>query len=135
MTCHKQGHLLTFFECEDTTLLRDSPMTALSTYGTLWLAAPALALLSAWLALRADDAWWRSGHQSSRARGRSTYDPAVSYVLRSRVRPRLNASDVDEHEPRELIGTGETYELALEQLHDQVPEGWVLLGIDRYLEA
>ena len=56
MTCHKQGHLLTFFECEDTTLLRDSPMTALSTYGTLWLAAPALALLSAWLALRADDA-------------------------------------------------------------------------------
>lgn len=59
----------------------------------------------------------------------------VSHVLRSRVRPRLTTSDVEEHEPRELIAEAETYEAALEQLRNQVPEGWVLLGIDRYLEA
>lgn len=58
----------------------------------------------------------------------------MSYVLRSRVRPQLSAPDVDEHEPRELTATAETYEAALEQLRAQVPEGWVLLGIDRYLE-
>jgi hypothetical protein len=58
----------------------------------------------------------------------------VTYVLRSAVRPRLNAPDFNEHEPRELTATAETYEAALEQLCDQVPEGWVLLGIDRYLE-
>lgn len=58
----------------------------------------------------------------------------MSYVLRSRVRPRLDAPDFNEHEPRELIATGETYEAALVQLRDQAPEGWVLLGIDRHLE-
>lgn len=58
----------------------------------------------------------------------------MTYVLRSAVRPGVNASDFDEHEPRELIASAETYEAALERLHDQVPEGWVLLGIDRYLE-
>lgn len=65
---------------------------------------------------------------------RSTYDPMVAYVLRSKVRPLLTAPDVDEHEPRELIAEAETYEVALEQLRDQAPEGWVLLGVDRYLE-
>jgi hypothetical protein len=58
----------------------------------------------------------------------------VSYVLRSRVRPRLTAPDVDEHERRELTVEAETYEAALEQLRDRVPEGCVLLGVDCYLE-
>jgi hypothetical protein len=58
----------------------------------------------------------------------------VTYVLRSGVRPRLDAPDFDSHEPRELIASSESYEAALEELRDQVPEGWVLLGIDRYLE-
>ncbi|MFJ9392159.1 hypothetical protein ACIRON_25275 [Nocardioides sp. NPDC101246] len=58
----------------------------------------------------------------------------MSYVLRSAVRPRITDPAFNEHEPRELIATAETYEAALEQLRDQVPEGWVLLGIDRYLE-
>ena len=58
----------------------------------------------------------------------------MTLVLRSGVRPRLNAPDFNEHEPRELIATAETYEAALEQLCDQVPPGWVLQGIDRYLE-
>lgn len=58
----------------------------------------------------------------------------MTYVLRSAARPRLNAADFNEHEPRELTAAAETYEAALEQLRDQVPEGWVLLGIDRYSE-
>ena len=58
----------------------------------------------------------------------------MPYVLRSRVRPQLNAPDFTEQEPRELTATAETYEAALEQLQDQVPEGWVLLGIDRWNE-
>lgn len=62
MACHKQSQVLTFTKREDTTLPADNPMTALSTYGTPSLAPSALALLSAWLALRADDARWRSGH-------------------------------------------------------------------------
>lgn len=70
----------------------------------------------------------------ARATSSETYDLAVPYVLRSRVRPRLNAPDFNEHEPRELIVTAETYETALKQLRDQVPDGWVLLGIDRYAE-
>lgn len=59
----------------------------------------------------------------------------MSFVLRSNARPRLGAPDVDEHESRELIGQGETYEAAYAQLEAQLPEGWVLLGIDRDLEA
>lgn len=69
-----------------------------------------------------------------RARISAAYDLPVTYVLRSGVRPRVSAPDYDQHEPRELIASAETYEAALEQLRDQVPEGWVLLGIDRYLE-
>lgn len=64
----------------------------------------------------------------------STYHQAVTYVLRSRVRPRLTDPAFNDHEPRELTATAETYEVALEQLRDQVPEGWVLLGIVRYDE-
>lgn len=63
-----------------------------------------------------------------------TYDLTVTYVLRSDVRPRINAPDYGAREPRELIASAETYEAALEQLRDQVPPGWVLQGIDRYLE-
>jgi uncharacterized membrane-anchored protein len=63
-----------------------------------------------------------------------TYYQAVTYVLQSAVRPRLNAPNFNEHERRELTATAETYEAALEYLRDQVPEGWVLLGIDRYVE-
>ena len=62
----------------------------------------------------------------------STYHQTVTYVLRSRVRPRLTDSAFNDHEPRELTASAETYEAALEQLRDQVPEGWVLLGIARY---
>lgn len=58
----------------------------------------------------------------------------MSYVLRSRVRPRLTDPAFNDHEPRELTVSAETYEAALEQLRDQVPEGWVLMGIDRYGE-
>lgn len=58
----------------------------------------------------------------------------MTFVLRSAARPRLNAPDFNEHEPRELIAKAETYEAALDQLRDQLPEGWVLLGIDRHLE-
>ena len=62
----------------------------------------------------------------------SAYHPTVTYVLRSRVRPRLTDPAFNDHEPRELTASAETYEAALEQLRDQVPEGWVLLGIARY---
>lgn len=68
---------------------------------------------------------------------RSTYDPLMSYVLRSGARPRLDAADFDEHEPRELIAEADTYEKARDDLDAQLaqlPEGWVLVGIDRYLE-
>jgi hypothetical protein len=58
----------------------------------------------------------------------------VTYVLRSRARPRLTDPALSDHEPRELTASAETYEAALEQLHDQVPEGWGLLGIVRYNE-
>lgn len=58
----------------------------------------------------------------------------MTYVLRSSVRPRLNAADFNEHETRDITASAETYEAAREQLLDQVPEGWVLLGIDRYAE-
>lgn len=64
----------------------------------------------------------------------STYHQAVTYVLRSAARPRLDAPDLNEHERRELAAAAETYEAALEQLRDQLPDGWVLLGIDRYGE-
>ena len=43
----------------------------------------------------------------------------------------LNAPDVDEHEPIELTGSGDTYEAAYAALEEQLPEGWVLLGIGR----
>ena len=56
----------------------------------------------------------------------------MTHVLRSRVRPRLTDPAFNDHEPRELTASAETYEAALEQLRDQVPEGWVLLGIARY---
>ena len=56
----------------------------------------------------------------------------MTYVLCSRVRPRLSDPALNDHEPRELTASAETYEAALEQLRDQVPEGWVLLGIARY---
>lgn len=58
----------------------------------------------------------------------------MTYVLRSRVRPRLTDPAFNDHEPRELTASAETYDVALEQLRDQVPEGWVLLGIVRYDE-
>ncbi|MBC7285993.1 hypothetical protein [Hoeflea sp.] len=58
----------------------------------------------------------------------------MTYVLRSNARPRLNAPDFDEHACRELTASAETYVGALEQLRGQVPDGWVLLGIDRYTE-
>lgn len=48
--------------------------------------------------------------------------------------PASQCPDYDKHESRELTATAETYDDALEQLRNQVPEGWVLLGIDRYLE-
>lgn len=63
----------------------------------------------------------------------STYDPVVSYILRSLARPSVTAPDNDQ-EPRELIAEADTYEAAYDQLHEQLPEGWQLLGIDRYLE-
>lgn len=50
-------------------------------------------------------------------------------VLTSRARPRLTAPDVDE--PIELTGSGDTYEAAKAALEEQLPEGWVLLGIAR----
>ena len=56
----------------------------------------------------------------------------MTYVLRSRVRPRLTDPAIHDHEPRELTTSAETYDAALAQLRDQVPEGWVLLGIIRY---
>lgn len=56
----------------------------------------------------------------------------MTYVLRSRVRPRLTDPAFNDHEARELTASAETYEAALEQLRDQVPEGWVLLGIVRH---
>lgn len=58
----------------------------------------------------------------------------MTYVLRSGARPRLTDPTFNEHEPRELTASAETYEDALEQLNEQLPAGWVLLGIDRYLE-
>lgn len=58
----------------------------------------------------------------------------MTYVLRSRVRPRPTDPAFNDHEPRELTASAETYEATLEQLRDQVPAGWVLLGIERYLE-
>lgn len=58
----------------------------------------------------------------------------MSFVLRSGARPRLDAPDFDEHEPLELIGRAETYESAYAQIEEQLPEKWVLLGVDRYLE-
>ncbi|MBB3092331.1 hypothetical protein [Nocardioides albus] len=58
----------------------------------------------------------------------------MTYVLRSRVRPRLTDPAFNDHEPRELTATAETYGVALAQLRDQVPEGWVLLGIERHDE-
>ena len=58
----------------------------------------------------------------------------MTYVLRSRVRPRLTDPAFNDHEPRELTATAETYGAAVEQLHDQPPEGWGLLGIARYDE-
>lgn len=59
----------------------------------------------------------------------------MSYILRSSARPRLTASDYDEDEvPRELIAEGPTYQDARDQLDELLPTGWVLLGIDRYLE-
>lgn len=67
----------------------------------------------------------------------TTYDPAVSYILRSRIRPRpatTGVVDDDDQEPRELVAEADTYEAAYAQLHEQLPQGWVLLGVDRYLE-
>lgn len=58
----------------------------------------------------------------------------MTYVLRSRARPRLTDPAFNEHEARELTATAETYGAAIEQLRAQVPEGWVLLGIARYDE-
>lgn len=59
----------------------------------------------------------------------------MSYILRSFARPRLTAPDYDKDQaPRELIAKGTTYEDARDQLDEQLPAGWVLLGIDRYLE-
>lgn len=58
----------------------------------------------------------------------------MSYALRSRVRPRLTDPAFNEYESREPTASAATYEAALEQLRDQVPEGWVLLGIERYDE-
>ncbi|MGH3997707.1 MAG: hypothetical protein ACRDTJ_09630 [Pseudonocardiaceae bacterium] len=46
----------------------------------------------------------------------------------------MTAPDYEDQEPRELIGRAETYEAAYAQLEEQLPEGWVLLGIDRFLE-
>lgn len=64
-------------------------------------------------------------------RGPATYDQAVSVVLTSRARPRLTAPAVDEHEPIEHTGSGDTYEAAKSALEEQLSEGWVLLGIGR----
>lgn len=58
----------------------------------------------------------------------------MSYVLRSSARPRTTAPDYEDQEPRELIAEADTYEAARDQLEAQLPEGWLLLGIDRYLE-
>ncbi|MGH3975723.1 MAG: hypothetical protein ACRDS9_20685 [Pseudonocardiaceae bacterium] len=58
----------------------------------------------------------------------------MPYILRSSARPRVTAPDYEDQEPRELIGRAETYEAAYAQLEEQLPEGWVLLGIDRFLE-
>lgn len=60
----------------------------------------------------------------------------MAYVLRSRIRPRSDAAGVVDYdqEPRELVAQAETYQAAYAQLHEQLPERWVLLGIDRYLE-
>lgn len=55
----------------------------------------------------------------------------MSVVLTSRARPKLSAPDVNEHEPIELTGSGDTYEAAKTDLEAQLPEGWVLLGIGR----
>lgn len=69
--------------------------------------------------------------------GPATYDQAVPVVLSSRARPKLSVvPDVDEHEPIEhepieLIGSGDTYEDAKTDLESQLPQGWVLLGIGR----
>lgn len=63
-----------------------------------------------------------------------TYDPAVPYILRSLARPRPSAASADDQEPRELIAKADNYDVAYAQLRAQLPEGWVLLGIDRYLE-
>lgn len=52
-------------------------------------------------------------------------------VLNSRARPQLSAPDVDEHEPIELTGSGDTYEDAKTDLESQLPQDWVLLGIGR----
>lgn len=64
----------------------------------------------------------------------ATYDPGMAVTISSWARPRLSAPDVDEHEPVKLVETGDTYEQARDRLYeklDQLPEGWVLLGIDR----
>lgn len=58
----------------------------------------------------------------------------MSYILRSSARPRTAAPDDEDQEPREFIAEADTYEAARDQLDAQLPEGWVLLGIDRYLE-
>ena len=59
----------------------------------------------------------------------------MSYILRSSARPRTTASDHDEdQELRVFIGKAETYEEAYAELEAQLPQDWVLLGIDRYLE-
>lgn len=58
----------------------------------------------------------------------------MSYILRSRIRPRPGTDGVDDQERRELSAEADTYEAAYAQLHAQLPEGWQLLGVDRYLE-
>lgn len=73
----------------------------------------------------------QAGLGSRGERRPATYDQAVSVVLTSRARPQLSAPDVDEHEPIELTGSGDTYEAAYAALEEQLPEGWVLLGIGR----
>lgn len=58
----------------------------------------------------------------------------ATVTISSWARPRLTAPDVDQHEPVELVATGDTYEQAKEYLDEklaELPEGWVLLGIDR----
>lgn len=47
---------------------------------------------------------------------RASAGTTVTYVLRSRVRPRLTDPAVNNHEPRELTASAETYEVALEKL-------------------